>query len=82
MKYTFSELVDLEKVQSLMDSYCQAIGIASALIDLDGQVLVSSNWQRLCTDFHRVNEQTCKMCLESDTVLANRLGEGERYPQD
>ena len=62
--YTFSSLMD---------------GIAIAIIDLEANVLASSNWQDICVDFHRVNEQTCANCLASDMGLANSLDEGKAY---
>ena len=79
MKYKMSELINIDKVQSLIDSFCEAMGIASAIIDLDGTVLIGSRWQKLCTDFHRVNPKTCLRCIESDTILANQLLEGKKY---
>ena len=73
MAYRFADLLDLPQMQQLLDSFCGAVGIAAAIIDLDGEVLVGSNWQRICTDFHRVNAETCTRCIESDTRLANEL---------
>lgn len=75
--YELPELLDLAQMQRLLDSFCGAVGIAAALIDLQGKVLVGSRWQRICTDFHRVNAQTLQKCIESDTSLANRLQAGE-----
>ena len=78
MKYPFATLVDKENMQGLLDSFCNAVGIASAIIDLDGIVIVGSNWQRICTDCHRVNNETFSRCIESDTELANQLnGKGK-----
>ncbi|MFC1563528.1 PocR ligand-binding domain-containing protein [candidate division KSB1 bacterium] len=74
-----SQIIDLEKLSPLMDSFCHSVGIASAIIDLDGRVFISSNWQSICTDFHRQNPETCKKCIESDTYLANQLNLGEKY---
>jgi len=79
MSYNFSNLIDIEKQQRLLDSFCDAVGIAAAIVDLKGEVLVGSRWQRICTDFHRVNKQTCKKCIESDTQLANELQQGEQF---
>ena len=79
MKYKISDLIDIEEIQSLLDSFCDAVGIAAAIIDLKGKVLVGSRWQKICTDFHRVNERTCKKCIESDTQLANELQQGKRF---
>jgi len=79
MKYKLSDLIDIEKNQKLLDSFCDAMGVAAAIIDLDGKVLVGSRWQRICTDFHRVNERACEKCIESDTQLANELQQGKRF---
>lgn len=77
--YTLADLLDRDQMQHLMDSYCDAVGISSAIIDLEGRVFVGARWQPICTDFHRVNGQTSARCLESDTILANQLKEGERF---
>jgi PAS domain S-box-containing protein len=79
MKYKLSDLIDIEKNQRLLDSFCDVVGIAAAIIDLEGEVLVGSRWQRICTDFHRVNERTYEKCIESDTQLANELQQGKRF---
>ena len=79
MKYKFSNLIDTEKSQRLLDSFCDAVGIAAAIIDLEGEVLVGSRWQEICTDFQRINERTCKKCIESDTQLANELQQGKHF---
>ena len=79
MDYKLSDLIDVEKSRTLLESFCEAVGIASAIIDLDGNVLIGVRWQRICTDFHRVNESTCKRCIESDTELANELRRGKNF---
>jgi diguanylate cyclase (GGDEF)-like protein/PAS domain S-box-containing protein len=78
-EFELSELFDLEQMQRLLDSFCGAIGIAAALIDLQGKVLIGSRWQRICTGFHRVNPRTLERCIESDTQLANQLRDGETF---
>ncbi len=76
---TLGELVDLDELQKLFSSFCESIGIAAAIIDLKGVVLASSRWQRACTDFHRVNADSCARCIESDTELALKLQDGAEY---
>lgn len=73
------DLVDLQELQTLFSSYCESIGIAAAVIDLEGKVLAASRWQRACTDFHRVNPESCARCIESDTELATQLQEGKDF---
>jgi hypothetical protein len=74
-----SDLLDLDQLQSLLANFCDAVGIASAIIDLKGNVLAAARWQRACTDFHRVCEVICQRCLESDTELALKLQQGHDF---
>ena len=79
MQHKLAELIDVEKTQEILVSFLGAVGIPAAIIDLDGKVLVATPWQRICTDFHRVNPATCKRCIESDTILANDLLQGKSF---
>lgn len=78
-RVNYSDLVDLPKLQALMDGFFQVIGLANAVIDVDGKVLVSAGWQTACSDFHRVNPETCGRCMQSDTSLANSMTQGVPY---
>lgn len=69
----------LGELQGLCDSFTELFGAATALLDLDGNILIASGWQRACTQFHRVGERTRERCHESDTALANNLREGLFY---
>ncbi len=73
------ELVDLTELQKLFTAFCESVGIAAAIIDLEGTVLVSANWQRACTAFHRANSESCQLCIESDTELALQLQAGQDF---
>lgn len=73
------ELVDLEELQGLFTAFCESVGIAAAIIDPEGTILVSANWQRACTAFHRANPESCRLCIESDTELALQLQAGQDF---
>ncbi len=79
MSFNLSDLIDVEKTRKLLENFSSAVGVSAAIIDLEGTVLVSSPWQRICSDFHRQNEVTCRRCIESDTVLASELLEGKTF---
>ena len=79
MKYNFSDLIDVNKFQFLMDYLYEITNIPSAIIDLDGNVLIATEWHDICTKFHRINPETNKRCIESDTILANKLKKEEKY---
>ena len=75
----FVDVVDVASLQALMDSFHKVIGIANAVIDLDGVAITHSGWQDLCTRYHRVNPETCRRCIESDTSLAASMTRGEHF---
>lgn len=79
MRYEFLDLIDTERTQRLLDSFCDAVGISAAIIDLEGRVLIGSRWRRICTEFHREDRRTCQRCIESDTVLARELQRGGSF---
>jgi PAS domain S-box-containing protein len=79
LKYSLTDLIDIQETQKLFENFHNAVGVPAAIIDLKGVVLVASRWQRACTHFHRVNETTRKRCIASDTMLANELLEGKTF---
>ena len=79
MKYKFSELIDINELQSLLESFTTATGFGTAILDLEGEILTAAGWADICTKFHRIHPITSKKCTESDTVLAALLKKGEPY---
>lgn len=73
------ELLKATDIQQLFESYYNLINIPVAVIDLNANVLLSSRWRRICTQFHRVHPTTCGRCIESDVKLAAQLREGLTY---
>jgi PAS domain S-box-containing protein len=78
-KLRFSELVSLEELTKLCESFTTATGVVTAIADLEGNVLISTGWQEVCTQFHRAHPTMAARCRESDTTLAGRLEAGEHY---
>jgi diguanylate cyclase (GGDEF)-like protein/PAS domain S-box-containing protein len=74
-----AELIDFSQMNDVFASYLDVIGLPVAIIDFNGVVLASSHWQRLCTDFHRNNDDTLRRCLQSDTSLSRQLEDGKHY---
>jgi len=72
----FAAIVDTGAVQSLMDDFYALTGIGVAIIDLNGAVLVATGWQDICTQFHRVNPETARNCVESDVFLSQGVPPG------
>lgn len=72
-----ASLVDIPNLRSFLDDFSGLIGIATALLDLEGNILQSAGWQAACTGFHRAVPSSCRRCIESDLFLASHLKEGE-----
>lgn len=72
-------LIDFSQMNETFANYLDVVGLPVAIIDLSGKVLASSKWQRLCMEFHRVNEATLARCLESDISLSKQMQEGKGY---
>ena len=72
-----SNILDTPAVQALMEDFTRLTGMAMAIIDLQGKVLVATGWQDICTQFHRVHPQAAENCTESDLFLARNLRPGE-----
>ncbi|PKO12308.1 MAG: hypothetical protein CVU39_25015 [Chloroflexi bacterium HGW-Chloroflexi-10] len=79
MKNNVLDLIDFEKVDTLLEGFNKSTGFVTAILDLDGNILSKSGWRQICTEFHRRNPDTSKKCTISDTVLAEKLTKDEKY---
>jgi PAS domain S-box-containing protein len=72
-----SEILDITRLQSLMDIFTDLTGMVTAILDIKGNVLEATGWQDICTKYHRIHPETEKHCVESDLFLAKNLKIGE-----
>lgn len=78
-KLDLAALVDFSQMNQTFADYLEVVGLPVAIIDPKGKVLASSKWQRLCMEFHRVNDGTLARCLESDVSLSKQMLESKGY---
>lgn len=78
-RINYSELVDIPKLQALLESFYQVIDIPNAVLDVDGRIIAGAGWRTACTQFHRVNTESCRRCVESDTSLVDSMTRGVPY---
>lgn len=71
-----ADILDVEKIQVMMDSFFDLTQFGIGIIDLNGQVLVATGWQDICTKFHRQNPESCRHCIDSDTLLSSGVPAG------
>ncbi|MDQ2103385.1 PocR ligand-binding domain-containing protein [Azospirillum isscasi] len=74
-----SELLPVAHLQRLCEEFTTLTGAVTAVLDLEGNILVATGWQDICTRFHRVHPGTASRCHESDTELAASLDQGLPY---
>ncbi len=79
MNFTLKAVIDIQALNSLFESFTNITGIASALLDLNGTILIATGWKDICTQYHRIHPVTSERCRESDTVLASQLKMGQKY---
>ena len=74
--HELTDLIDLQRLQHLCDSLSQTLGVALAVLDRSGKVLIATGWQDICMRYHREHPETLQGCLESDLSINRRLLEG------
>jgi len=79
MKNNVLDLIEFDKINTLLEGFNQTTGFVTAILDLEGNVLSKSGWRQICTEFHRIHPETARKCTISDTVLAGKMSEGESY---
>lgn len=70
-------ILNVPAIQSLLEDFTELTQMVTAILDLNGNILVATGWQGICTRFHRIHPQTAAYCTESDLFLARNLREGE-----
>ncbi len=71
------ELIDVAKLQSISDDFYKISGMPIGIFNIEGECLVATGWQDICTKFHRANPESVKCCIESDTMLTRDVSPGE-----
>ena len=79
MKYHLTDIYNIEELKQLCQSFTDITEVVTAILDMEGNVLVATGWKDICTKFHRVNPVSSKLCTESDTALAGQLESGCKY---
>jgi len=68
----FTDLFDIEEIQSIQDAFSSATGVASIITRPDGTPITTpSNFCRLCSEIIRGTEMGLANCMESDAVLGD-----------
>ncbi|MBA4389772.1 MAG: hypothetical protein C0399_02410 [Syntrophus sp. (in: bacteria)] len=76
MDYTLQDLIDIPKLQKILDSLKDAFGLPAAIIDNEGKTTVNhTSPQPLCTRFHCINPNIATLCRQRTELTARETGE-------
>ncbi len=67
------ELIDRETLHDVTESFASLTGLATAVMDRDGDILADAGTQEICDRFHRIQPESCGLCLKSDSSLARKV---------
>ena len=82
MNHTFRDLVDIEKLQELTDELFHMNKLPCTIISNKGEILTSSGWPEVCTNFHRKHpeiKQVCKKLTGHLPKVKGKLEESEYF---
>ena len=77
MNYKLKDLIDIPLFQELLDRLNEALLFPSAIIDNESNILTATNWQAICTKFHRANPESEKECRLSDQYILSHIKKGD-----
>ena len=73
-KYSIKDLVDLEELRALFQSFTDAMGFTIGFLNVpDNEVLIATGWRDLCTKFHRQCPRAASRCRASNARLIRHL---------
>ena len=79
MHYDIRQIIDLAIFRELLERFTKLTKMATAILDLQGNILLRGDWVDICAKFHRVHPETSLRCKESDTILAKKVKSEPKY---
>ncbi|MCK5795794.1 MAG: PocR ligand-binding domain-containing protein, partial [Deltaproteobacteria bacterium] len=73
-RYAFTELVNLDRLRSLLEKFSEATGFTAGVVSYPGQeVLIATGWRDVCSLFHRAHASSEAHCKASNRELTEGL---------
>jgi len=72
-----ADILDNTALQEIVQDFYNLTKMGISILDLDGNTLVKAGWQDACVLFHRKHPESCRNCIESDTILSQGVKPGE-----
>ena len=69
-KYSFQDLVDIDRLRELFEAFSQSTGFTTGLVSYpDQELLIGTGWRDICTKFHRAFSDSEVHCKQSNLEL-------------
>ena len=73
-KKSILDYLTLGTLEAIFDSYCTDYeGICIAINDMDENIIIARNFHTICSNFHRANPETEKLCIECNKYITTFL---------
>lgn len=79
MRKDLNELLSIDRLQDLIDHVYYSSKVATGIMDLKGNIIVSSGLNRLCENYHKSNPITKAYCEECFIKTKAELEKGNKY---
>jgi two-component system, cell cycle sensor histidine kinase and response regulator CckA len=73
MPRTLIDIIDVQKVQRMLDRFVRVSGVSPAIMDAEGNLVVSSGWVEICTRYHRSCPAAEARCMASNADLTAEI---------
>lgn len=74
-KYKLEELVDMQKLQELMDKFYNITQLPHGVLNLEGKMLINTKWQMVCEKFHSKIFDSGEHCITGFTKNKEEIEE-------
>lgn len=79
MNKGLNELLNIDRLQDLIDHVYYSTKVPTGIMDLEGGIVVSSGLNKLCENFHKSHPITSGFCKECFMETKAELGNGSKY---
>lgn len=62
---SISDVIDTDDLKEIMDPFYEMSGLGVSLFDNNNELITSSGWQKICSNFHQKHPESHKSCIES-----------------
>ena len=73
MKYRLADLLDIPSLNQMMESFNEIFGMATTIMDTEGNELFRAGHQEICLNYHRSFPMTLERCLQNEETMKSLL---------